>query len=111
MTHAVIRNGDGDIPSSVRLVGICVVCAAKLLADERPPPGHAARLSPVSHHICLRRDATSMVPEFAAASIRASEMLALWNVCSSKQRKSFSVRNRLRPPYTWPSEDFGCLVI
>ena len=24
---------------------------------------------------------------------------------------TFSVRNRLRPPYTWPSEVFGWLVI
>ena len=58
------------------------------------------------HHICLRRDATSMVPESAAVSWIFTSTLALWKVCSSKHLTTFSVRKRLRAPYTWPSEVF-----
>src|SRR5690349_23864091 len=66
---------------------------------------------PHFHHICLRREATSMVPESAAVSSIFTSVLEPWKVCSSKHLMTFSVRKRLRPPYTWPSEVFGWLVI
>src|SRR5687768_2357400 len=74
------------------------------------PPG-VRRLAAFFHHICLSREATSIAPDSVAVSSIFTSTFEPWNVCSSKHLTSFSLRNRLRPPYTCPSEVLGWLVI
>ncbi len=77
----------------------------KYAGDRRERPLHAevqetlsGRRASSAHHICLRRDATSIVPDSADVSSIFTSVFDPWNVCSSKHLMTFSVRKRLRPP-------------